>query len=105
MGAGESGDVPPSERERIVLEFLDEHGIALPPKAIYRGLKVQRNITFSYRTVQNILKRLRENGQVMRVDKDALDDGEVRPLPEDATDRRTYYFITDDGRARLGRDE
>lgn len=105
MEAGDHRTVPPADRERIVLEFIDEHGIALPPKAIYRGLKVQRNIPFSYRTVQNILKRLNEEGQVMRMDKDALDEGELRPLPEDASGRRTYYFISDKGRERLGRSE
>ena len=95
--------MPPKERERTVLEFLDEHAIPLPPKAIYRGLKVERDITFAYRTVQNILARLDEEGQVMRVDKDALDEGRIEPLSEDATDRRTYYFITDEGRERIGK--
>lgn len=96
--------MPPKERERLVLEFLAEHGIPLPPKAIYRGLKVERDITFAYRTVQNILGRLNEEGHVMRVDKDALDEGRIRPLPEGETDRRTYYFITDEGRERIDRD-
>lgn len=94
--------MPPKERERLVLEFLAEHGIPLPPKAIYRGLKVERNITFAYRTVQNILGRLNEEGQVMRVDKEALDEGRVEPLSEAESDQRTYYFITDEGRERLG---
>ena len=93
--------MPTRQREDEVLDFLATHRIALPPKAIYRGLKVQRNITFSYRTVQNILKRLLEEGLVMRCDKDALDNGTIEPLPEDTTARRTYYFITEAGQDRI----
>ena len=95
--------MPPRERERIVLEFLDEHGIPLPPKVIYRGLKIERNITFSYRTVQNILSRLIDEGEVMRVDKGELDQGRIRQLPKENNERRTYYFITDEGRERISR--
>lgn len=101
---GKISEVPPRERERVLLEFIDEHGLPLPPKVIFRGLKVQRNITFSHRTVENILRRLRESGEVMRVEKDELDEGRIRPLPDDAEARRTYYFITDKGRERLGRE-
>jgi DNA-binding MarR family transcriptional regulator len=93
--------MPPREREDKVLKFIEEHGIALPPKAIYRGLKVQEDITFSYRTVQNILSRLNEKGLVMRCDKNELDDGRIVKLPDDAAGRRTYYFITEEGRTRL----
>lgn len=95
------GRMPPREREDKVLKFIEEHEIALPPKAIYRGLKVQEDITFSYRTVQNILSRMNERGLVMRCDKDELDDGRIVKLPDDASGRRTYYFITKDGRTRL----
>jgi DNA-binding MarR family transcriptional regulator len=97
----QEGRMPPEEREDKVLNFLEDHGIALPPKAIYRGLKVQQDITFAYRTVQNILRRLNDEGYVMRCDKDALDEGRIERIPEDTADRRTYYFITDEGRARL----
>ncbi|GGL45106.1 hypothetical protein GCM10009037_30630 [Halarchaeum grantii] len=93
--------MPPRDRENEVLDFLASHGIALPPKAIFRGLKVERSITFGYRTVQNILKRLLEAGLVMRCNKDALDQGEIQPLPEDASSRRSYYYITDEGRDRV----
>jgi predicted transcriptional regulator len=95
--------VPPKDREQMVLEFLAEHGFPLPPKAIYRGLRVKRNITFAYRTVQNILARLLEEGEVMRVDKDALDEGEIKPLPDEEAGRRTYYYITEKGLERIGR--
>ncbi|GAB6878216.1 hypothetical protein JCM17823_04900 [Halorubrum gandharaense] len=94
--------MPAEEREDEVLLFLYEHGIALPPKAIFRGLKVERDITFSYRTIQNILSRLNDSGHVMRCDKEALDQGEIQPLSEDQSGRRTYYYITESGIERIG---
>jgi DNA-binding MarR family transcriptional regulator len=93
--------MPPREREDALLRFLDSHGIPLPPKAIYRGMKIQEDITFAYRTVQEMLKRLNEEGYVMRCDKEALDDGRIEPVPEDKSGRRTYYFITEKGRKRI----
>lgn len=94
-------DVPPEERREVVLDFLAEHDLPLPPKAIYRGLKLQRNITFSYRTIQNILSELLEDGYVIRCDKDALDDGRIAPVDDSKTQRRTYYYLTDKGRERV----
>ena len=96
-----SACVPASDREDAVLEFIDRHDIALPPKAIFRGMKREIEITFSYRTVQNILSRLTESGYVVRCDKSALDEGEIQPLDDDDSDRRTYYFITETGRERI----
>jgi|GEM_PF-3989143 len=97
--------MPPREREDKVLKFLEKHGIALPPKAIYRGLKVQEDITFSYRTVQNIVSRLNDEGYLMRCDKDELDEGRIVELPDDVAGRRTYYFITEEGRERISKPE
>ena len=99
--AKERNNVPPQERRRVVLEFLDEHGLPLSPKAIYRGLKIQRDITFGYRTVQNILAELAEEGYVMRVSKDALDEGRIDPLPENDSAQRAWYFISEKGRDRV----
>jgi predicted transcriptional regulator len=102
MAPENSGCMPTEEREDAILQFFVEHGIPLPPKALYRGLKVQQNVTFSYRTVQNILGRLNDEGMVVRCDKEALDDGRIEPVPEGENGRRTYYFITEEGRKRLG---
>jgi len=96
---GES--MPPEDREDQLLQFFVEHGFPLPPKALYRAMKVSEDITFSYRTVQNILERLLQQGDVVRLDKDALDEGILKPLGDDEEDRRTYYFITQQGRERL----
>lgn len=65
-------------------------------------MKVQYDVTFAYRTTQDILKRLLDEGYVMRCDKSKLDEGTIAKLPEDASGRRTYYFITDKGRERIG---
>lgn len=101
-GNDDSGSrVPPEDREDQLLAFFTEHEIAVPPRVLFRALKVQHNITFSHSTVENILYRLRDDSEVMRVDKNALDNGKIVELPEDATDRRTYYFITEKGRERL----
>jgi len=97
----EAEDMPPEAREDKVLQFFVDHGFPLPPKALYRALKVSEGITFSYSTVQNILSRLLEDGYVCRLDKDKLDDGIIEPIPESESGRRTYYFITEKGRERV----
>lgn len=99
--ASNDESVPPEDRREQVLSFLETHNMALPPLAIYGGLKRQENITFSYRTVQNALSDLYEEGSVMRVDTSVLrEDGEIQPI-ESGGGRRSYYFITDEGRTRL----
>lgn len=95
--------MPSEERRNEVLVFLKEHDIALPPLAIYAGLKREKNITFSYRTVQNSLSDLLEDGLVMRVDTTQLrKNSTIKPVDEESG-RRSYYFITDDGRKRLNK--
>lgn len=99
--SSEPSDVPPEERRIEVLDFLVEHQMPLPPVAIYRGLKLQRSITFGDSTVQNICTELADGGDLIRVDKKALDNGVIKPLPDDETDRRAWYYPTDAGRERL----
>jgi len=99
--ANKAENMPPEDREDEVLQFFVDHGFPLPPKALYRAMKVSENITFGYSTVQNILSRLLEDGYVYRLDKDKLDKGILEPIPEDETGRRTYYFISEKGRERL----
>jgi len=90
--------VPPEERREKVLSFIAKHDMALPPLAIYAGLIRQEGITFGYRTVQNALSDLVEDGAVIRVDTESLrKDGTIKPV-EDSSRRRAYYFITDKGR-------
>ena len=93
------------DREDLVLEFFVEQDIALPPAAVYRGLKRHYRITFTYKTTRRIMRDLAKEDFLMRCDSAALDDGRMEPLPDDAEDRRTYYFITDQGRERIGADQ
>lgn len=97
--------MPRSAREDLVLQFLLDKNIALPPMAIFRGMKREHSITFTYSTVQRILSDLTDEGFVVRCDKGELDEGRIAPLPDDEKDRRTYYFITDQGRERIASDE
>lgn len=92
-------NVPPEERRQRVLDFLAEHDMPLPPLAIYAGMRRQYRITFSYRTIQNILGDLTEDGYAFRVDTKKLQDGKIEAV--DDASRRTYYFITDKGRERV----
>lgn len=96
---GKSLTMPELDKRQLVLAFLAEHDIPLGPIGIYGGLVHTQDITFSYSTVQNIMRELAEQGAVERVQIDPSA-GEVRPLPDDG-DRRAYYLITDQGRERL----
>ncbi|WP_123539426.1 helix-turn-helix domain-containing protein [Halosimplex salinum] len=93
--------MPAEDRRVLVLEFLAEHDMPLPPLAIYSGLVRYHRITFSYRTVQNILSELTENGDIYRVDTSALRDGEITPIDDDESSRRAYYHITEQGKERV----
>jgi len=86
------------DRQRIVLEFMAEHTLALPPKYVYRNLKYKRGIPFSERTVKRALNALVEDGLLEKVDPSELDEGRVQPA-DDGT--RGAYIITDQGRERL----
>jgi len=94
-------DMPPQDREDAVLHFLFTHGFPLPPKPIFRGLKITENITFSYRTVQNICMRLEDQGLMIRCDKQAMDNGKIKPLSPTSNVKRTYYYPTEDAMERI----
>jgi len=96
--------MPPEDRRELVLEFIAETDVPLPPLAIWGGLNRQYRVTFSYRTLQNILEDLVESGDIFRVDTSALRDGNIEPVEGDASSRRSYYFITEAGLDRLGQD-
>lgn len=94
--------VPPEDRREKVLAFIHEHDMALPPLAIFAGLKRQYDITFSYRTVQNALSDLLDDGYVIRVDTKPLrEDGRIESVDDSGSGKRSYYFITDRGIDRL----
>jgi len=97
----DESDMPPEARRELVLEFIAEHDMPLPPLAIWGGMKRQYRVTFSYRTLQNILSDLVESDDLFRVDTSNLKDGEIKPIDEDASSRKSYYFITDSGVDRV----
>jgi len=92
-----AGGMPPEDRREEVLDFLEVHRIALPPKAIYRALKLKRGINFSYGTVKNALSDLERKDYVTRVSKEALNEGRIETISGDTSSRRAYYMITSEG--------
>lgn len=76
-----------AERERVILQFLAETGLALPQKPIYVNLKRDRSITFTQKTLKRRLSDLTDRGFIRRLD---IGNG--------------YYEITDMGRAFLAGD-
>jgi len=88
--------MPQVDSETQVLTFLVEHQIPLKPIEVYGGLVHTRTINFKYRTVQNKLRDLSDAGFVERVEIDS-DSGEITPLPDDDSDRRAAYLVTDAG--------
>jgi hypothetical protein len=97
------GDMGKEERVRVVLEFLAEHGLALPPRAIFRNLRFHQNITFSLQSVENYLEELSNDGYVERVNPAALEKRQVEEVPADNS-MKAYYVVTEAGRQHL-RDE
>jgi hypothetical protein len=83
-----------AERKQVVLEFMASKGLALPPGAIFRNLKLHQGITFSEDSVENYLSEFVEDGLVERIRKQPLDDGEIEPASED---ERAWYLITEAG--------
>jgi hypothetical protein len=97
----DGGDMPPEARREMVLEFVAQQDIPLPPLAIWSGLNRHYRVTFSYRTMQNILGDLVDNGDLFKVDTEKLRDGEISEIEGDSSSRRAYYFITDSGLSRV----
>jgi len=88
--------MPQVDSETQVLTFLVEHQIPLKPIEVYGGLVHTRTINFKYRTVQNKLHDLSAAGFVERVEIDN-DSGEIEVVPDDGSDRRAAYVVTDAG--------
>lgn len=71
-------------RKRAVLRFLEDTGLALPPKAIFLNMK-DRGATFSERTLNRHLPELEEEGLIRR-------------LPDQ---KGAYFEISEKGREHL----
>ena len=91
----DGGDMGKDERRMLLLEFMAEHPLALPPLSWYRNLKIHRNMTFSRDTLDNYLDQFVEEGLAARVDKEALDRGKIQHVEDESY--RAYYIITDKG--------
>lgn len=76
-----------AERERVILEFLAETGLALPQKPLYVNLNREREITFSQKTLKRRLDNLSDRGLIRQLD---IGNG--------------YYEITTSGREFLAGD-
>lgn len=87
-------DMGKQERKDMVLKFLADYRLALPPAVLYRNLRLRENATFSEKSLGNYLSELEESGLVKRVDPEALADRHVEPIGEDD---RGYYLITEAG--------
>ena len=94
-------DMPKPEAKRLVLEFMHEYDVPMPPKVLHRSLRLKSNFTYSDETLLNYLGELVESGAVSRVDPQALEQREL--VPTDDSDLRAYYVITDAGRERIGK--
>jgi len=72
------------DRREVILQFLADTGLALPPAPLYYNMKETMFVTFSKRTLVRHLKEMREEGLVTKVEEG---DG--------------YWKITDEGRKYL----
>jgi len=98
----ESETVGKRERKRLVLAFLAETRLALPPKALFRNLRLRENATFSEKSLNNYLAELEAAGLVTRVDPEAL---EARSVCEVGADERAYYLVTEAGVAEANQQD
>jgi Fe2+ or Zn2+ uptake regulation protein len=82
------------DRQRVMLEFMEEHPLAYPPSMLYQNLRLFREITFSENTVRNYLKELSEEGLIARVKRSELEN--ARLVEADPGDH-AVYIITEEG--------
>lgn len=85
------------ERRLLVATFLEEYGLALPPKAIYRNLRLEYKVTFSLSTLRTYLEELAEQGLIRRVEPEDIEEGKLINIPL-ASSKKSYYIICDQGR-------
>lgn len=87
------------ERKAVVLQFLADSGLALPPTAIHRNLRLQAGFPSTYATTRRYLNELADDGLVRRVEREPLDDRELRSVTDDS---RAWYIATEDGKRPYG---
>jgi len=94
-------DMVKSERKELILRFMAEHPLAMSPVALYRNLRIHRELRVGKETVKNYLQEMAKEGLVLRVDKNALDDAEIQEADDED---RAYYLISEDGKAAVESD-
>jgi len=92
----ETSDMTKEDRKRVLLEFMSEYDLALPPKAIHRNIRYKWNATFGYSSVNNYLEEFVEDGLAVRVEPAPLESRELVEVGPD--EARAYYLITDAGK-------
>lgn len=91
--------------KQILLEFLGDKSIPLPPIVVYRGAVIERDYVMKEDTVSNHLDELVEEGYVQRVYPSELNNGRIVEVPADTEeDVRGWYAITEKGRQRIERE-
>jgi len=55
-----------TKSDDAILEYLQEMGMAIPPRAISYNMQTRENVDISYTTVNRRLKQLLENGLVRK---------------------------------------
>jgi len=74
--ASDGGDMTAADRRQQVLTVLEDAGVALRSVDVFRACRL-RGATFARRSTKTYLAQLVESGDVLKVDSDALNDGEV----------------------------
>ena len=77
--AGDDGDMTAADRRQQVLAVLAETGVALRSVDVFRACRL-RGATFARRSTKTYLSQLVESGDVLKVDSDALNDGEISEI-------------------------
>lgn len=93
--APDSSGMTKEDRRQLLLEFMVEYDLALPPRAIYRNLRYKRHITFSYSSILNYLEEFVEEGLVRRIEPEPLASRDLVDATSEKT--RAYYIITEKG--------
>jgi hypothetical protein len=81
------------DRKQMVLQFLAETRLALPPAVLYRNLRLRQNATFSAKSLDNYLDELESEGYLLRVKPQSLEQREIEPIE----DGRGYWLVTEAG--------
>jgi len=85
MGVDMTEDtMPPKERDELILQFLENHDVALPPTPLYFNMKRKMTVTFTKKTLRRRLGSMQDRGLLNHIQEG---DG--------------YYAITDKGREWL----